>query len=236
LYYRKRSRTRSAKLGPGRDAWKNPILRLYRSVLHDVTYEEPGNFTEVTRYIYLVAEDHQDVVIEEHEATVHGPEPMRWRHFGPGALPGSGGVGLYEDLAVEAWCGDGTRVEILPLNLTELRAKLIVFFLPPLEPQTVTWYVKYTWPGLWNSLRLQGQDIGRINFRPFTTRAEITVVAPRPDWSLTVVRRSPNIGELATRVWTAEGIALPGVRWSVNDPNGVLDFTVALRHQTGVEA
>ncbi len=210
--------------------WDSGIMRRYASVLYDLTHEEPGNFTEITKYIYFIAEDDQDLVIEEHITTVPGDEPMRWRHFDPGVLSGSGSLVSFEDLQVQAWCSWSHQIEVLPVKVTARRVRLVAFFLPPVSRRTLNWSVQYNWRGLWNPLRTQGRDNGRIDFRSFTTRGEIILVPPRPEMSLVFVERSPKVGEINDHSWTRGTDVLHGLQWAIDDPpDESLNFTVALQ-------
>lgn len=216
-----------------RAAWDSDVMQHYASVLDAVTEVEPGGFTEVTKWVYFIAEDEEDIVLEEHITTVPGEEPLRWRHFDPGARPMSEGLGSIDDLRIKAWCDMGHKVEVLPVREEDRQVRLVAFFLPPVTAQTVSWHVRYIWRGLWNPLRMQGEDEGRCGFRPFTTRGEIILVPPRPEVSLSFTKRDPEIGEVDSIQWVMHGRASPALRWSVDNPRGYLNFEVAMKATDG---
>jgi transcriptional regulator with XRE-family HTH domain len=214
-----RSDVTTTTTGATTGSWE--LVRGYGPVLYEVTHEEPGEFSEVTRYIYHIAADNRDVVIEEHETTVSGAEALRWRHFDPGALPGSSDpIRSFEDLQLRAACDGPSRVEILPLGLSDRRARFVAFFLPPVSNDTINWRVEYSWPNLWKSLRTSGQDSGRIGFRSFTSRGEIVLIPPALDVALALTKRDPEVGTVE------EMPAASGLRWSVVNPNGRYWFRV----------
>ena len=71
---------------------------------------------------------------------------------------------LLDDIDFKVKDGDGKQIPYMPIENDPHRKVVAIFFLPPLEPGTEkTIVVSYTWPGMFNKLKVEGFERGSWN-------------------------------------------------------------------------
>jgi len=99
---------------------------------------------------------------------------------------GAAGEGVpdmtFEDLNLHGYCNKG-EIDIIPAQVGDpKRFKVHILFRPEIQPgESRTFSVRGRWSGMWNPLRMNGQDYGTLDFilrQELASHVEIRIVAP----------------------------------------------------------
>jgi hypothetical protein len=184
--------------------------------------------TSMTRYDLAT-----DYVRNDYVADHKIGSTLNWRNITMASIGANATPKTFDDIGFRVEVkGTSHRALFLPLPPTDAgtaRLRGIVFFVPPAAGR-LEWSTEYTWGGLWEPLRKEGRDVGRLIVSPHITSCTEIFLFPEgaQDVKLTVDSPSGLVPDVMSSIENGRQV----VTWrvpAVTTEEVTYDYTVSAR-------